>query len=208
MMINTQQDPADDLIVAMCCARIVLLSQARPAINTALQVLIINLMATRIDNEDALVLLQASCECIRGKIRPQTLERLLDQITPSPSRNVLLRQANDSSQTTNRKSPRQTTSTSQEHFEGATRLAATALSMAPQTTEARAFVYGIKAFEQQLPREYVEYRMLTRTARRFLEGQWPRQELERHVQSACKAFNEMRHEARLGNENTVKRKKP
>jgi len=207
-MIQTKQDPADDLSVATCCAHMSLQAQAYPTIRDILYVLIINLMATRIDSEDALVLLQASCECIKGEIKPKILESLLIQLTPSVPRNALPRQTDDDSQTTNRKSPRQTMSTSQEHFKGATRLAATALSMAPQTTEARAFVHGIKAFERQLPREYVEYRMLTRTARRFLEGQWPRQDLERHVQMACKAFNEMRHDAKSGDETTVKRKKP
>ena len=132
---------AKDLDWALWCARSCLEARHHPPTAYALSQTL-QLILQQDGHEDALVLIQASLECLQGRIKPVVLEALIERWTPRPQRGD---ESSDLDPGPSRRAL--TTSQTMVRFEEATRLAVTALSMAPKTTEAHAFAHGISFHE-------------------------------------------------------------
>lgn len=192
---QTKLSPTEDLDMAHWCARVTLATKAHTKRGDALH-LLLNHLLQRTDNEDARVLIQAAMDCVVGEQSQEMLEALLKHLAPQQRPKIgILASSIPHPQHTVASTTLEAVETKLETFRSATRLAATALSMAPKTPEAKAFACGLNAFMRQFKGEQSRASQVVVVALQFLQGEQPRQELERHVQAACKAFNEMRHDA-------------
>jgi len=192
--------------MAQWCAQITLATLEHPHAEGVLRFLL-NDLVQRTDNEDARVLIQTAMDCVMEEQPPKVLEALLRHLVPTPRRHESTLLANPSTpQKKPATIPNDVHENTLETFRSATRLAATALSMASKTPEAHAFAYGLEIFMRQLRSEGSQTSQLVGIALHYLRGHLPRQELESHVQAASRTLHELRHAAKASELNIGREK--